>query len=42
MLGDLNMLPKAVGWIYPKYNSPVVAIGVILSMTSFFAFFFNW
>ena len=42
MLGDLNMLPKAVGWMYPKFNSPVVAIGIIMSITSSFAFFFNW
>jgi amino acid transporter len=41
-LADLNMLPRFVGWMYPKFNSPVVAIGIIMSITSFFAFFFNW
>jgi amino acid transporter len=36
------MLPKGIGWMHPKFNSPVAAIGIIMSITSFFAFFFNW
>ena len=41
-LADLNMLPSFVGKMHSKFNSPVVAIGIIMSITSFFAFFFNW
>jgi amino acid transporter len=41
-LADLNMLPKGVGWMHPKFNSPVAAIGIMMPITSFFAFFFNW
>jgi hypothetical protein len=42
MLADLDMLPSFVGIMHSKFNSPVVAIGIIMSITSFFAFFFNW
>ena len=42
MLADLDMLPSFVGNMHSKFNSPVVAIGIIMSITSFFAFFFNW
>ena len=41
-LSDLNMMPKFVGWVHPKFNSPVVAICIIMSLSSFFSFFFNW
>jgi amino acid transporter len=41
-LADLEMLPKFVGTIYSKFDSPVVAICIVMSVTAFVALFFNW
>jgi len=42
LLADLNMLPAWMGRLNSRYNTPIVAISVIMIVTSAFTFFFNW
>jgi amino acid transporter len=42
LLADLNMLPAWMGQLNSRYNTPVVAISVIMILTSAFTFFFDW
>jgi amino acid transporter len=42
VLADLNMLPAWIGKLSSRYNSPVVAISLIMIITSSFTLFFDW